>query len=156
MERTIANLSLRDEKDDTLQLGVEAVETDLTYEKCFVGLFLTTSVINFQAMRSTLAKVWHPIGGVSISKLEEGRFLFHFYLEADVKSVERDGPWSFNSHLLIMHRLLEGESPTWIELNWVDFWVLIHDLPHGFSLKWWLSNWGISLEFLLSMMLPLD
>ncbi|MBA0783036.1 hypothetical protein Gotri_000822 [Gossypium trilobum] len=51
-------------------------------------------------MRSTLANVWHPIGGVSISDLENDRFLFRFYFEVDVDRVERNGPWNFNSHLL--------------------------------------------------------
>ncbi|MBA0749139.1 hypothetical protein Gogos_003099, partial [Gossypium gossypioides] len=73
-------------------------------------------------MRFTLANVWHPIGGVSISDLG-----VRFYLEVDVESIEQNGPWSFNSH-----RLREGEIPMGLELNWVAFWVLVHDIPHGF------------------------
>ncbi|MBA0881596.1 hypothetical protein Goshw_015065 [Gossypium schwendimanii] len=73
-------------------------------------------------MRSTLANVCHLIGGVFIVDLEDGRFLFQFYMEVDAKRIVRDGPWTFNSHLLILHRLREGENLMIIELFFVDFW----------------------------------
>ncbi|MBA0829689.1 hypothetical protein Goarm_014279, partial [Gossypium armourianum] len=55
------------------------IERELSYEHYFVGTFLTSSIVNFQAMKSTLANVWHPIGGVSISDIGNERFLFRFY-----------------------------------------------------------------------------
>ncbi|MBA0790642.1 hypothetical protein Gohar_015278, partial [Gossypium harknessii] len=42
------------------------------------------------------------------------------------------GPWNFNSHLLVMHQLKYGDEPMVMPLFTVDFWVLFHDLPHGF------------------------
>ncbi|MBA0607476.1 hypothetical protein Godav_019771 [Gossypium davidsonii] len=83
-------------------------------------------------MQSTLASVWHPIGGVSISDLGREKYLFHFYYEVDVERVMKNGPWNFNSHLLILHRWKTGEDPLTVQLHWVDFWLLIHDLPLGF------------------------
>ncbi|XP_040950366.1 uncharacterized protein [Gossypium hirsutum] len=83
-------------------------------------------------MRSTLASVWHPIGGVSVSDLGKERYLFRFYYEVDVERVIKNGPWNFNSHLLILHRLQQGEDLLSVQLHWVDFWILIHDLPLGF------------------------
>ncbi|MBA0568542.1 hypothetical protein Golob_006033 [Gossypium lobatum] len=44
----------------------------------------------------------------------------------------KNGPWNFNSHLLILHRLKEGEDPLIVQFHWVDFWMPIHDLPLGF------------------------
>ncbi|MBA0618622.1 hypothetical protein Godav_027935, partial [Gossypium davidsonii] len=44
MEKATVDLSLEDEEEDTLQLRVDSVEKDLTYENCFVGIFLTSSV----------------------------------------------------------------------------------------------------------------
>ncbi|MBA0729272.1 hypothetical protein Golax_000060 [Gossypium laxum] len=40
-------------------------------EFCAVGSFLTTSVIQFQAMKSTLTNLWHPHGGMTIFYLSE-------------------------------------------------------------------------------------
>ncbi|MBA0637890.1 hypothetical protein Godav_022279 [Gossypium davidsonii] len=92
MEDSIADLSLEDDDEETIQLGVESLERETSYANYFLGMFLTSSVVNFQVMRSTLANVWHLIEG-------------------------------------------EGEDPLSIQLNWVDFWMIIHDLPLGFMSK---------------------
>ncbi|MBA0659641.1 hypothetical protein Goklo_011754 [Gossypium klotzschianum] len=128
----MAGLSLDDEEDGIIHLEREATNQEISYVNCLVGVFLTSSVVHFQEMRSTLASVWHPIGGVSISDLGKERYLFRFYYEVDVERVIKNGPWNFNSHLLILHRLQQGEDPLSVQLHWVDFWILIHDLPIGF------------------------
>ncbi|KAH1130500.1 hypothetical protein J1N35_001878 [Gossypium stocksii] len=46
--------------------------------------------------------------------------------------IKAGGPWNFNSHLLVMHQLKDGDEPMVVPLFIVDFWVLIHDLPDGF------------------------
>ncbi|MBA0550781.1 hypothetical protein Golob_021697 [Gossypium lobatum] len=45
------------------------------------------------------------------------------------------GHWSFNSHLLIMHRLKGGGDPMVVPLFTVHFWVLIYDLPYDFMFE---------------------
>lgn len=67
----MANLSLEDDEEDSICLSVESTDTETSYEHYFVGRFLTSNVVHLQATRSTLANVWHPIGGVSISDLEK-------------------------------------------------------------------------------------
>lgn len=37
----------------------------------------------------------------------------------------------FNNHLLILHKIMSGENPLSISLNFSEFWVQIHDLPLG-------------------------
>ncbi|MBA0624516.1 hypothetical protein Godav_009864 [Gossypium davidsonii] len=70
MEDYMASLSLEEVEEDFIQLGAESVDNRISYANCFVGMFLTSIVVHFQAMISILANVWHPIGGVSISDLE--------------------------------------------------------------------------------------
>ncbi|KAK5830177.1 hypothetical protein PVK06_013971 [Gossypium arboreum] len=82
MEDSVAGLSLDDEEDEVIQLEVEETSKEISYVNCLVGVFLTSSVVHFQAMRSTLAK-----------------------------RVIKNGPWNFNSYLLILHRLKLGEDP---------------------------------------------
>ncbi|MBA0818355.1 hypothetical protein Gohar_028040, partial [Gossypium harknessii] len=132
MEGSMAGLSLDDEEDEIIHLEREVTNQEISYVNCLVGVFLTSSVVHFQAMRSTLASVWHPISGVSISDMGKERYLFRFYYEVDVERVIKNGPWNFNSHLLILHRLQQGEDPLSVLLHWVDFWILIYDLPLGF------------------------
>ncbi|MBA0759934.1 hypothetical protein Gotri_022744 [Gossypium trilobum] len=54
MEESKANLSLDDDEEETIQLGVESSHREASYGNCFVGMFLTSSVVNIQAMRLML------------------------------------------------------------------------------------------------------
>ncbi|KAE8684535.1 hypothetical protein F3Y22_tig00111128pilonHSYRG00150 [Hibiscus syriacus] len=102
---------------------MEEIETEL-------GRFLTTGMVNFQAMQITLANVWHPIGGISIFKLGDDRFLFRLYHEVDVDRLEYE-----DSHLLILHRLQVGENQMLVALEKVDFWIIVNDLIVGYILE---------------------
>lgn len=88
---------------------------------CFVGSFMTSSVVNFQSMRATVANVWHPVEGITIMDLLEGRFLFQLYHKVDAGHLEAGAPWNFNSHLLVLHHLRERENPKEVPLNTVVF-----------------------------------
>ncbi|PPS04328.1 hypothetical protein GOBAR_AA16339 [Gossypium barbadense] len=76
VEETLADLSISEEEEAALLLGSEGPEGGVFYGNYFVGSFLTSSVINFRSMRSTLANFWHLIGGISISNLNEGHYIF--------------------------------------------------------------------------------
>ncbi|MBA0688827.1 hypothetical protein Goari_006592, partial [Gossypium aridum] len=54
MEESIIGLSTEDEEEEIIQLGVESSDQETSFANCFVGMFLTSSVVNFQAMRTTL------------------------------------------------------------------------------------------------------
>lgn len=112
------------------------MDDETYYENCLVGRFLTSSVVHFQAMRSTLANVWHPIGGVSIIDLENRRFLFRFYNTVDVDRVDRNGLWNFNSHLLMTHRLGKGDDLLNVSLTTVAYSMIVNDVPHGFMFEY--------------------
>ncbi|GMI94126.1 hypothetical protein HRI_003081900 [Hibiscus trionum] len=128
----LATLSITEGEDDGLQLEVEDVAAPISYEHCFVGRFLTSSIVNVPAMKTTLANVWKPVGGIAISDIGENRFLFRFFNNVDANRVEKGGLWYFNNHLLVMHRLLNNEDPLQVPLFLVSFWVLVHDVPPGF------------------------
>ncbi|MBA0737194.1 hypothetical protein Gogos_010667 [Gossypium gossypioides] len=80
-------------------------------------------------MRRTLANLWHPLGGVSITDIGEKRVLFIFYYEVDIKRVIEGMPWSFNRHLIIFHPMGPGEDPLQVPLIYIEFWLQIHNLP---------------------------
>ncbi|KAK5842621.1 hypothetical protein PVK06_004998 [Gossypium arboreum] len=82
-------------------------------------------------MKSTLANIWHPHGGVTISDLRVKRLMFKFYYEIDFDRFLEGSPWTFIGHLLVFYSLRKGEDPMVVPLIFVDFWVQIHDLPFG-------------------------
>ncbi|MFQ6619408.1 hypothetical protein Gotur_000470 [Gossypium turneri] len=83
-------------------------------------------------MRTVMADLWHPLGGVSIADVGEKRFVFQFYCEMDFDRVVKGAPWTFNNHLLVFHHLKQGEDPLEVDLLYTEFWVQIYNLPPGF------------------------
>lgn len=67
--------------------------------------------------------------------LREKRFTFRFYYEVDIDKVLNGVPWTFNNHLLILHKLRDGEDPLGVPLFHIVFWVQIHDLPNGMYME---------------------
>ncbi|GMJ10542.1 hypothetical protein HRI_004723400 [Hibiscus trionum] len=135
MAEELAGLTLESGEDDLLEVDLPESEQKVDYSFCLVGIFLTTSIINFPSMRSTLANLWRPVGGISIIELGDGRFLFRFFNGVDVDRVDSGGPWNFNNHLLVHYRLKPGEDPMLVALTHLCFWVFVYDIPHGFMLE---------------------
>ncbi|KAG8475108.1 hypothetical protein CXB51_032045 [Gossypium anomalum] len=129
MEDELANLSILDEEEEAFQ--EEAMVIEKSFQFSLVGHCLTDSVVNFPALRNTMADLWHPIGGICITDLGNKRYLFQFFNEVDVQRVMAGMPWFFNSHLLLLHRIQKGEDPSVLLLNSFEFWVQIHELPAG-------------------------
>ncbi|MFQ6658908.1 hypothetical protein Gotur_028001, partial [Gossypium turneri] len=73
-----------------------------------------------------------PCRGVQIRDLGEKRYLFQFFHLMDLERVIKGSPWTFNNHLLILHKLQRGEDPLKIPLIYSPLWVQIHDVSIGF------------------------
>ncbi|MBA0553787.1 hypothetical protein Golob_012936, partial [Gossypium lobatum] len=143
MENDIANLTLEDDKDDILMISNNRDAPIEVYDLCLVGRFLTTSVIHFPIMRSTMANLWHnneEHNGKFMAHSEkstdfrsgEKRFLFKFLHKIDLERVQNGSPWTFNNHLLVLHRMVAREKPLQVPLLLVCFWVQVHELPPSF------------------------
>ncbi|KAK5811963.1 hypothetical protein PVK06_027355 [Gossypium arboreum] len=81
-----------------------------------------------ETIHTTLATPWHPHGRISISDQSEKGYLFEFYYAIDINRVIDGNPWTFNKHILVLHRLKSGEDPLRVPLYSVNYWVQIHDL----------------------------
>lgn len=131
IEEEFANLSIANEEDEPIWDQEEEEDNEDENNSCLVGKVLTNSAVHFILMRSVLAELWHPIEGVTISKMEDKRILFRFYNELDIARVIVGMPWFFNRHLILFHRLQKEEDPIRVPLIFTMFWVQIHDLPIG-------------------------
>ncbi|EEF29305.1 conserved hypothetical protein [Ricinus communis] len=127
----LVGLVLEEEEEDTMGL-------DKDFQWCLVDRVLADKMINFQAMRNTIAMLWRPLQGVCIKELsdngerEEQRYLFQFFHGVDVKRIENGGPWTFNNYHILLHRLKEKENPHKVELKWTNFLIQVYHLPIGF------------------------
>lgn len=99
---------------------------------CMVGRFLNEGVVDFTAMKHTLASLWRPGKGVYMKEIDVNRYIFQFYHELDIKRVVSGSPCTFNRKVLIIRRMREGDIPREVSLNNLDLWVQIYDLQAGF------------------------
>ncbi|TYH95269.1 hypothetical protein ES332_A12G094400v1 [Gossypium tomentosum] len=82
MKADLANLNLEDEDDEEdeepISCEKDSIETKDDYRFCLVGKVLTDCVVHFLFLKKTLANLWHPLGGVSITDIGEKRYVFCF------------------------------------------------------------------------------
>ncbi|KAL8513932.1 hypothetical protein ACS0TY_013161 [Phlomoides rotata] len=106
-------MSLAEEEEEELIIALEDSEAGIdVLDHCLIGRFLTDQPINFQAMKTHMATVWRPQKGVIIKEVGEGGYLFQFFHHVDLKRIIDGSPWSFVSHLLIMHHLKKRRTST--------------------------------------------
>ncbi|MBA0707389.1 hypothetical protein Golax_019438 [Gossypium laxum] len=129
MESDIVGISIQDEEDDAWLCDVNDEVPGFDMGLCLVGCFLMASVVNFEAMRNSMANLRHFLGGVAISDLGEKKFLFRFFSKVDIMRVITGSSWTFNNPLLVCQRLVNEEDPLQITLAYVDYWVQRAGLP---------------------------
>ena len=89
INRGYANISIEGEDegglivagDEEIDDGKERIDSRF----CLVGRFLMDEVINFAAMKHTMASLWRTGKGVCIRDLSPTLFLFQLFHEIDVK-----------------------------------------------------------------------
>lgn len=121
------------EEEDGLIIGTNDVK-DTTEENKFVliGQLVTDKPIKFNVMKDTLAVVWRPGKGMTVTEAAPNLFLFHFFHEVDFNRIIGDGPWAFEQSLLVLEKLDPKVSPFEVPLNKVEFWIQAHNLPGNF------------------------
>ncbi|XP_017254540.1 uncharacterized protein LOC108224425 [Daucus carota subsp. sativus] len=130
LEEMYARLAMEEEEGGG---EVEGVTENAPQQPTFVliGRFLTEKNINFQAMQNVLASIWRPREGMDIHDLGGSRYSFIFYHVLDLQKVTEGGPWTFEQSLLLHHKLEANEDAHTVQLNEMEIWVQIYDLPVG-------------------------
>lgn len=50
----------------------------------------------------------------------------------DLRKVLDGGPWSFEQNMLVYKQMAESEDPHLVNLNDIDIWIQVYDIPKGF------------------------
>ncbi|KAL0378892.1 UNVERIFIED_CONTAM: hypothetical protein Sradi_3194700 [Sesamum radiatum] len=121
-----------DEEEDGVSLLSGLWEANVgSLQLCLVGKLLSSKLVCFEAMCSSLQMMFLPVKGMDIKQLEEGRFLLRFRNVLDRKRALDGCPWCFDRNLLIFNAIGELENPMQVDLECCDFSVHIHDLPRA-------------------------
>ncbi|PPR89691.1 hypothetical protein GOBAR_AA30989 [Gossypium barbadense] len=126
VDEGLANLNIMNEEEDPMVLLGDDIAIDNLYELCLVGRVLTDSVGNFPSLKNTLADLWHPLRGVTITEMEDKRIFFKFYSEIDLERVmDVDFGWDLSLKVAprrggqLMSKWLRKELETnmWINMK---------------------------------------
>lgn len=133
LEDVCAALTLDEEENYGLILEGDGMDSEDDYRYILVGKLLTEKPVKFNFMKETLAGVWRPGKGMTVSEVADKLYLFQFFHEIDMKRILEDGPWAYEQSLLVLKKLELHQSPFEIQLTKEEFWVQIHNLPVGYS-----------------------
>jgi hypothetical protein len=127
---SLEGLSLSDECL-TVNLGTDPSTVQIL-DHCLIGRVLTDKQVRFAYFKERLGHFWKPGKKVSILQSDNGRYLFQFNHRLDAAKVLDEGPWLFDSYNLVIERIAPGIVPASVDLNSLDIWLQVHNLPFGF------------------------
>ncbi|XVE95711.1 hypothetical protein REPUB_Repub02eG0122900 [Reevesia pubescens] len=127
-----AKLALTDEEQSVVAIEKSWVED--TFERsghCLVGKLMTKKMVNVEALKIVLSKVWKVSRSLDTKEEGDKMFLFYFGNKKEKDRVLLTQPWSFNKSLLVLSKMDGFSTPDAINMDWCSFWVQIHGLPFG-------------------------
>lgn len=83
-------------------------------------------------MQNVMATLRRPREGIEVHDIGGMRYSFVFFHKMDLQKVLEGWPWSFEQATLILHQLVDGEDPNTIQLQSVEMWIQVYDIPRGF------------------------
>ncbi|KAL5756018.1 hypothetical protein ACOSQ2_020764 [Xanthoceras sorbifolium] len=96
---------------------------------CLVGKILTTKLINRDAFRAIIPKIWRTTQSFIIENVKENVFVFQFQNQADKRRVLTGGPWSFDKCLIVLEEPRGDGKFLDMGFSHVQFWVQLHNVP---------------------------
>ena len=119
------NFSLSDKEG----LNVDLVNTSQQSENILAAKFLTSRVLNMDAVARTFKPLWKTRQSFTVQDLGGNKVAFVFEDAMDLERVLVNEPWTYDKFLVVFHRV-QGDEPIQDSLfSHVSFWVQLHNLP---------------------------
>ena len=83
--------------------------------------FLTKRALNVEAIAKTFTPVWRMKNGFRVTKESDHVVLFTFDNQTNLEQVLNTEPWSFDKHLMVLHRYDKEVDVSEIDFNMVAF-----------------------------------
>ncbi|KAK3199011.1 hypothetical protein Dsin_022426 [Dipteronia sinensis] len=96
---------------------------------CLAGRILSLYLINRDAFRTIISRIWKVRGEVEIEVINGNTYDFHFQFPDDRRKVLAGGPWSFKDSLIVLEEPTgKGELQS-LKFCTAEFWVQISNIP---------------------------
>ncbi|XP_042988686.1 uncharacterized protein LOC122316216 [Carya illinoinensis] len=123
-------LSLTEQENEAVVVeSGDLEESSLCNGKGLVLSLFTEKHFNREAFKVTMKRAWRLVRGVKFRDLHSNIFLANFEDLRDKEKVLREGPWSFDKHLLLVQEVDGNKQVQQIKIREASFWVRLHDLP---------------------------
>ena len=76
-----------------------------------------------EAIAKTFTPIWRMKKGFRVTKESDHMVIFTFDKQIDLERVLHTEPWSFDKHLMILHRYDKEVNVIEIDFNIVTFWI---------------------------------
>lgn len=119
-------------KREQIGISVEASEVEEARVQCgccLVGKICTEKVINKEAFKSVLTRLWRTTGRVVFKEVQEKLWLFEFTVEVDKRRVLEGRSWSFDKQIIVLNDFEGKVLPSQMDFGTSPFWVQVHDMP---------------------------
>lgn len=114
---------------NTSDLGLQANHAKLQH--CLVGKVVSQKVINIDAFRRTMTRVWSFCCGITIDNIGENLFLINPQSVSRRDRILEESPWCFDGNLILLQPPTTSDMPEEMVFDEATFWVQFHHLPLG-------------------------
>ncbi|XP_042983301.1 uncharacterized protein LOC122312703 [Carya illinoinensis] len=130
LQRQWEGLTLTEQENDTMKVESEILEPLVAKGKrCLLIQVNADRVVNKQAFKTTMSKVWKSDGWIQFKELGDNKMLVEFQQERDKEKVLRGRSWSFDRNLVCLQEV-DGKSSLWdVVFSTELFWVQAHEMP---------------------------
>jgi hypothetical protein len=116
------------------QIGIlvfegDVFETKSHEDRCLIGKIWTMKIVNKEAFKTVLSRLWLTIGRVIFKEVQDNMWLFEFTEREDKKRVLAGRPWSFNCQIIVLNDFDETVPPSQMDFSQSPFWIQAHDMP---------------------------
>jgi hypothetical protein len=119
------NFSLSDKEG----LNVDLANTSQQSENILAAKFLTSRVLNMDAVARTFKPLWKTRQSFTVQDLGGNKVAFVFEDAMDLERVLMNEPWTYDKFLVVFQRV-QGDEPIQDSMfSHTSFWVQLHNLP---------------------------
>ncbi|KAK9911292.1 hypothetical protein M0R45_035211 [Rubus argutus] len=131
-KRFAGSLVLSEREARGLKIGSSAAQAAVLFKYALVCKVLTQRFFRRRSFIDLFSRLWGGEKGVSISDVEDERFIARFSCEEDMQRVFDREPWDFDRSLIVMGRSKDVESVTDVVLSTAVFWIQAYGVPFRF------------------------
>lgn len=96
-----------------------------------LGLIVADKVVNSEAFKATMTKIWKLRGRIQFRKIGTNLFLIEFQKASDMAKVKQGRPWMFDHNLICLEDYNGLVAPTEMGFDKEPIWVQLHNIPLG-------------------------